>query len=84
MLLLLGLVVAGVRGAGGELGATLVVHEPLVVVSLVECGLSGAQTSVFVAYKLSCPVARGVFPDLGWTPIPCIGRGILNHQGSPL
>ena len=76
MLLLLGLVAAGVRGAGGELGATLVVSEPLVVVaSLVECGLSGAQTSVFVAYKLSCPVAHGVFPDQGWTPY------LLHWQG---
>ena len=31
------------------------------------------------AQGLSCPKARGIFPDQGLNPVPCIGRQILNH-----
>ena len=36
--------------------------------------------SVVVAHKLSCSEACGIFPEKEWNPVPCISRGILNHQ----
>ena len=35
--------------------------------------------SVVVAHGPSCSAACGIFPDQGSTPVPCIGRQILNH-----
>ena len=36
--------------------------------------------SVVVAHQLSCSEACGIFPEKEWNPVPCISRGILNHQ----
>ena len=39
-----------------------------------------------VARGLSCSVARGIFPNWGWSHVSCIGKLILlplSHQGSP-
>ena len=41
--------------------------------------------SIVVVHRLSCPVARGIFPVRDRTHISCIGRWILyhlSHQGS--
>ena len=35
--------------------------------------------SVVVAQRFSGPEARGIFPDQGSNPCPCLGRGVLNH-----
>jgi len=37
------------------------------------------MASVFVAHRLSCSLACGIFLDQESTHVPCIGRGILNH-----
>ena len=36
--------------------------------------------SVVMAHELSCSEACGIFPEQDWNRVPCIGRGILNHQ----
>ena len=46
----------------------------------------GAQTSAVVVCGLSCPAARGVFPDQGGNPCPPrwqVDSEQLDHQGSP-
>ena len=45
----------------------------------VEHGLWGTQTSVFVAHRLCCSTAHGIFLAQGSNPCPLIGRQILNH-----
>ena len=37
------------------------------------------MASVFVAHRLSCSLACGIFLDQESIHVPCIGRGILNH-----
>ena len=36
--------------------------------------------SFVVTHWLSCSEACGIFPEKEWNPVPCISRGILNHQ----
>ena len=46
----------------------------------------GAQASVVVACRLSCPVACGIFPDQGSNSYPLhwqADSSPLSHQGSP-
>ena len=50
-------------------------------------GTPGALASAVVAHRLSCPVARGIFPDQGSNPCPLNWQADscpLDHQGSPL
>ena len=34
--------------------------------------------------RLSCSMARAIFPDQGSNHVPCFGRQILNHRQSPI
>ena len=49
------------------------------VASLVEEHRFYGLGSVVMAHRLSCPLARGIFPDQGSNPCPRIRRWILNH-----
>ena len=40
--------------------------------------LSQSIGSGVVVHMLNCPAACGIFPDQGWTHVPCIARQILN------
>ena len=44
---------------------------------------SRCSASVVAAHRLSCSVACGIFLDRYPTCVPCVGRQILIHQGSP-
>ena len=44
---------------------------------------SRCSASVAAAHRLSCSVACGIFLDRYPTCVPCVGRQILIHQGSP-
>ena len=55
-------------------------HGLLIAVILVLWSMgSRVQASVVVEHELSCPVACGIFLDLGLNPCPFIGRQILNN-----
>ena len=53
----------------------VMLHGILIAVAslVVELGLSGVQASAAVLHRLSCPLARGIFPDQGlnWCPLHC-------------
>ena len=38
-----------------------------------------SRCSIVVSLRLSCSEACGIFPERGWTCVPCVGMQILSH-----
>ena len=67
---------SGGHSSGAVRGLLPAVRHALVA----ERGLAGTQASAAAYRGVSCPAARGIFPDAGSNPCPrFIGRWILNH-----